>query len=176
MPIHRHSALAPLSRDHHVALQLAVALRSDGLRHLRERLPTDPRALAAYVCRYFKDELEPHFAIEELELMVAVDGLDREIDTICADLRRDHDKMRALIAELGQTTEIATIVDLFDRFGRLLEAHVRAEERTLFGRVEALLDPKTLAEIAPRLDKGAPTPLETERPTNRSRRAEKRVV
>ena len=170
MPIQRHSALAPLSRDHHVALQLAVALRSDGLRHLRERLPADPVALGAYVCRYFEDELEPHFAIEELELMVAVDGLDRAVDTMCADLRRDHDKMREIIADLQCAKDKAVILALLDRFGTLLETHVREEERTFFGRVQELIDPKTLAEIAPRLEKGPPPArVATERPPPRRR-------
>ena len=175
MPIQRHSALAPLSRDHHVALQLAVALRSDGLRHLRERLPADPRALAAYVCRYFEEDLEPHFAIEELELMVVVDGLDRAIDTMCADLRRDHDKMRDIVADLRRAADDAIIAALLDRFGRLLETHVREEERTFFGRVQELIDPKVLAEIAPRLERAAPPArIATEGPPPR-RRAVKRA-
>lgn len=176
MPLKRHPALVPLSRDHHRALQLAVALRSDGSRHLREHLPASPRALATYVCRYFDDELAPHFATEELELMVAVDGLDREVDTICADLRRDHDKLRAIIAQLRRTSEGAILVALLDRFGRLLEDHVRAEEQTLFARVPDLLDEKVLAEIAPRLDNGDPaTRTQTPPHSEPRRRAAKRA-
>ncbi len=151
MPIHRHAALAPLSRDHHIALQLAAALREGGSRHLRSRLPPEPLALAAYVRRLFELELEPHFAAEELELMVAVDGLDRDLDTLCAELRRDHDRMRRLIMELSRTADATAIADILDRFGTLLEAHVRVEERTLFTRVQELLDAPALAKIAPRL-------------------------
>ncbi len=118
---------------------------------MRSTLPSAPLALAAHVCRYFEDELAPHFATEESELMVAVDGLDRELDATCADLRRDHDRMRSLIADLACMTDGADITELLERFGTLLEAHVRAEERTFFARVQEVVDPGALSALAPRL-------------------------
>lgn len=151
MPIHRHPALAPLSRDHHLALQLAAAVRARGSTHLRARLPRDMRALAEYVRGVFRDEIEPHFQVEERQLMVAIDGLDPSVDTLCADLRRDHDMMRALIRDLDGAIDDAAIAALLDRFGERLEAHVRAEERTLFARTQQLLDARTLDRMAPRL-------------------------
>ncbi|HEY2515890.1 MAG TPA: hemerythrin domain-containing protein [Polyangiaceae bacterium] len=151
MPLHRHPALVPLSKDHHAALQLALALRLDGSEHLRRRLPQPTSALVAHVRRVFIEELEPHFRTEELELMVVVDGLDQELDALCANLRREHARMRLLIRALAQTYIEAEQLALLDQFGRLLEAHIRAEERALFTRVQELLGGGTLAKIAPRL-------------------------
>jgi hemerythrin-like domain-containing protein len=155
MPLQRHPALAPLSRDHHEALQLAAAVRSPGSRHLRARLPSGPRALAAHVRRVFDEDLAPHFGIEERELMVAVDGLDPELDTMCAEVRRDHDRLRSLIADLASATDESAIIAILDRFGRLLEAHVRFEERTVFKRIQEVLDTQKLAQMTPRLVRAA---------------------
>jgi len=153
MPLHRHPALAPFSRDHHRGLQLAAALRADGSQHLRRGLPGAPRALAAHVQRVFAEELEPHFEAEELNVMAVVDGLDRDVDALCADLRREHDVMRAQMRELAAARDDATTLAILDRFARLFEAHVRTEERTLFTRVQELVDARTLAQIALRLER-----------------------
>lgn len=151
MPIHRHPALAPLSRDHHLALQLASALRKDGSPHLRARLPHGSAALSAHVRHVFEEELEPHFRVEERHLMVALDTLDPSLDALCAELRRQHDAMRRLVRDLATVTDDDAVAAILDRFGRLLESHVRTEERALFGRAQDVLGGHELDEIAPRL-------------------------
>jgi iron-sulfur cluster repair protein YtfE (RIC family) len=150
MPIRRHPTLAPLSRDHHLALQLARGLIAGGSPHLRAQLPSDPRALVAHVRNVFADEIEPHFEVEERCVMPAVNGRNAELDAVCAEIKAEHDTMRALVTELGgPELTTAEIDERLDRLGRLLEAHVRKEERSLYEGVQETLDEHELLQLAP---------------------------
>lgn len=149
MPIRRHPALAPLSRDHHLALQLARALIAGGSQHLRAQLPDDPHALVAHVQKIFADQIEAHFAVEEESVLPAVSGRSAELDAECAEIRAEHDTMRALVTELARPNQTAAEIELrLDHLGKLLEAHVRKEERTLYEHVQATLDEGELSELA----------------------------
>jgi hemerythrin-like domain-containing protein len=147
MPIRRHPALAPLSRDHHVALQLARGLITGGSAHLRAELPSEPRALADHVRALFASEIEQHFAVEEQSVLPAVKGRG-DLDAVCAEIAAEHGAMRGLVSELADpalTNE--QIMDRLDRLGRLLEAHVRKEERSLYEGVQGSLDEGELATL-----------------------------
>lgn len=149
MPIRRHPALAPLSRDHHVALQLARALITGGSQHLRAQLPEDPHALVAHVQKVFADEIEGHFVVEEESVLPAVHGRSAELDAECAEIRAEHDTMRVLVSELGRPPLNDAELELrLDQLGKVLEAHVRKEERTLYEHVQTTLDERELSELA----------------------------
>jgi len=126
----RHPDLQPLSDDHHAALVLARRLR-------RAEGPLGP-ALAHEVRQRFAAELEPHFEVEERLLFpaLALHGATRVVDQAVA----DHRRLRALVS--GAWSE-----ETAGEIGRLLERHVRFEERSLFPEAEAIVLPVELRRV-----------------------------
>lgn len=152
VPLRRHPALAPLSREHHHALLLARGLKRGASDHLRATLPHDERALAAHVCGVFDAELAPHFAIEEELVVPAARGRDGSLDAVCDAVLDEHARLGAMIAELrAPATSPMRIAELLDAFGTLLELHVRNEERVLYERVQDVLDETALAALGARI-------------------------
>lgn len=152
--MHRHPALAPLSRDHHLALQLARGIQKTASPHLRSTLPAGTRALAAHVIAVFADELEGHFDAEEKLLIEAVRGREPELDALSAEIVREHSEMREMARQLAlPDLSDGSCMELLDRLGVALEAHVRKEERSLFERVQALLDEGALLRLGARVER-----------------------
>lgn len=164
MPIQRHDALRSLSRDHHLALQLARGLQSGASPLLRAQLPNEAHALALHVRRVFNEELEAHFKAEDLVLAPATAGRDTELDRIWREIEAEHVELRALVASLADSNlDDASIEAMLDRFGRLLEAHVRKEERSYYQRIQEVLDGESLERLGAALERhlayhGAQTP------------------
>lgn len=157
MPLRRHPALASLSREHHSALILARAVQQGVSAQLRARLPAEPRALAAHVAKVFAAELAPHFAAEDEVVLVAARGHSPELDAVCEEIADDHARLRAMIEQLGvPSLEESQIGTLLDAFGKLLEAHVRKEERSLYEGVQEALDEGALVLLGERLAALAP--------------------
>ncbi len=120
----RSPALIALSREHHTALVLA--------KRAQRGTPADPQALMTQLVAVFDRDMEPHFLTEENDLLPALRdcGQHERVDRTLAEhrsLRNEVDRLRA-----GDTEAIAA-------FGKLLEAHVRFEERELFAVAEKLL-------------------------------------
>jgi hemerythrin-like domain-containing protein len=143
----RHDALAPLSRDHRRALELAEGLKQGGSAHFRAMLPSTAKERAAHVGRVFADELEPHFQAEEVVLHPATRGRDEALDAVWKRILADHGQLRALRDELTERAMDADLDARLDRFGQLLADHVRYEERELFPRCEAALSPRELQAL-----------------------------
>lgn len=131
----RDPSLAPLSRDHHRALVLARALKRDAPAALTARLPRGPVELAEHVRGWFARDLEPHFAIEEVDLVPASDLAGEPLRSLAQRVLHDHAALRASVADLAAD---AALTDRLDTFARLLEEHVRFEERSWFVALEAL--------------------------------------
>lgn len=125
----RSEFLKPLSREHHSALSL-------GMSCIRAAESGDKESIAA-VCeklnRAFRNELEPHFNLEEkdlfprMELAGAAELVKRAL--------KDHAALREMITKINTEktpTELAA-------FGALLIAHVRFEEKELFNVAEKIL-------------------------------------
>ena len=134
----RSPELAPLSRDHHVALEVALRLRR-----------AEPDTIAAAVERfgeYWRAAGERHFQIEEAVLLPALPGDDPEWAEATARIEREHDDIREraetiLAAAAGAPTEGAR------ELGELLSAHVRYEERHLFVLLEQRLSSAELTAV-----------------------------
>jgi hemerythrin-like domain-containing protein len=121
----RHPSLRPLSSDHHAGLVLARKARQAAT----GRIDDQQDAWTTLVAR-FRAELEPHFQLEEDELLPA---MWRKGETSLVERTLiEHEDMRALIAE--NRTENLT------RFAELLTAHIRFEEHELFERAQERLD------------------------------------
>ncbi len=132
----RSDALAPLSREHHVALE--VALR------LRRATAADGDAARVAFLEFFKEEAREHFRAEEELLLPA---FSRHVDDDDPDVVRvlvEHVEIRRRAQNLAVgPSELADLHEL----GELLNAHVRHEERTLFPRIEAALDAAELEAL-----------------------------
>ncbi len=136
----RDLRLQGLTSDHHHALVLA--------RRLQEAAASGALdvELSAEVRRRYDDDLGPHFAIEEEELLPAL-AMAGRTDLVERTLR-EHGALRDHLAaaESGARSRLA-------EFGTLLEAHVRFEERDLFTACEDLVGPEVLARVARRAPK-----------------------
>lgn len=133
LAVKRSDALAPLSREHHVALE--VALR------LRRATDADAADAQGAFLRFYEDEARKHFRAEEELLLPAFAAHAGPEDPDATRVVREHQEIDRRARELaGARGSLANLHAL----GELLSGHVRHEERTLFPRVEAAL---TSAEL-----------------------------
>ncbi|MCW5942080.1 MAG: hypothetical protein KIS66_07595 [Fimbriimonadaceae bacterium] len=117
----RHPALQPFSRDHNVGLVFA------------RRLARGDDAGDEFA-RLWADELDAHFREEEALLSPLLSEAIRE------KLLEDHQAIRRLAMDLANA-DLALL-------GRLLDAHIRWEERALFPTIEATATEAQLATLA----------------------------
>lgn len=138
----RDPSLQPLSREHHLALAQARAIRwaLSG----REGTPREARASFLAV---WKSLIAEHFVAEErwiLPLVPRPEDAER--------LRDEHERLRALVERLSEERpEAEPDLDLLRRLARALEEHIRWEERHLFPAIEAGVPPEELREAGQRL-------------------------
>jgi hypothetical protein len=115
----RSPALAPLSRDHHHALDVA--------RRLRRATSEDLDEVRAYLESFWAERGAEHFALEEREL--TADRLDSPAWRAgVARMLAEHEEIRVRTVDS---------VDAAHELGELLHDHVRFEERELFALLEA---------------------------------------
>ena len=135
----RSSELAVLSREHHVALEVALRMqRAD---------EKDVVAVAEAALAFWHQEGREHFRLEEEVLLPPfvreVGDDDSDVARVLAEHADITQRMSALERD-GSAVPVNTL-------GELLRDHVRHEERILFGRIEAALDPDELAEVGAEL-------------------------
>src|SRR5215218_10023514 len=132
----RHSALIPLSRDHHDGLVQAVGLRraaADGDASAR-------LAAAREFVKFFRNEERVHLRDEEEELFPL---FFRHVQSQPAPLREAR-VQHLQLEGFARTLEIVEDPGSVDRetlyaAGELLDAHNRLEERQLFPLIEQLV-------------------------------------
>ena len=146
----RHSGLIPLSWDHHDALVLAQGLILGQSQAPRSDWPTDRRAQVDRVIAFFAHTLRSHFEVEEVHLFPAVVTHVRGAADLVAQLVEEHDAMRTRIRDLERDPTTDLDVRL-PSLGRLLEAHVRREERGLFETMQQEMEPADLETLGARL-------------------------
>lgn len=139
----RSEQLSPLSREHHVALE--VALR------LRKASDADAETARDRFLRFFDSEGREHFRAEEEILLPAFARHAAPDDPDVARVLTEHEELRRYAAELSAAP---VGLDTLHAVGRLLHDHVRHEERTLFPRIEAALDDDELAAVGAELAAG----------------------
>ncbi len=136
----RSAALAPLSRDHHQALEVALRLR---------RAQDDDAAAAIEGFRAFWHAIgSRHFEIEEQLLLPALPETDPEWRAACERVRDEHARLRAAGDALAAQPSAADA----RAAGELLHDHVRFEERELFGVLEERLDLDALTALGRAVD------------------------
>ena len=138
----RHSALLPLTHDHHHVLAKVRRLKraAEG--------GSDPelwRASQDFV-DFFHTEGELHFKEEEEEL-VPIFGVTLPPEAV--EMLEDHVILRDLVAALAHEANVASVepvtaLRVADRFA----AHVRFEEKVLFPLLESVATEKQMNEIS----------------------------
>jgi hemerythrin-like domain-containing protein len=130
----RHEALALLSSDHHHGLSIAKMVRSG------ERINSEGTAeIYKKLTDFFNNELVKHFSEEEAYLVPPLKG-----NILIMRMCEEHKQLRDIFASLGSTDDME---DTLITFGKMLESHIRFEERELFPMIENTLPEKTLIEI-----------------------------
>jgi hemerythrin-like domain-containing protein len=128
----RTAELAPLSRDHHGALEHAL--------RLRRASDEDAAAVVAKFLAFLVDDGRAHFAQEERLLVPAVP--DEHAD-LARRVHAEHEEILRRAEALGRYPDAAYAREL----GELLSRHVRFEERELFPLLERVLPTARLLEI-----------------------------
>lgn len=136
-PIERHEALAPFSRDHYTGLVQ--------VQHLRKAADADAvarrKAVAAFIDAW-DHEIAQHFDDEERLLSDLLSGDDQ------SRLLEEHARIRELAGQARSLRKHTDPdADVLRTVSQTLEAHIRWEERELFGRVQQALDEKQLAAL-----------------------------
>jgi hemerythrin-like domain-containing protein len=131
----RSEALAPLSRDHHVALVVA--------RELSRSTEADAEAAATRFVEFLARHELAHFALEEAVLLPAL-GADDPATEFGRRVREDHEFLRSAMRRLEKSPRSLALVH---DTGARLRAHVQMEERELFPYLERTLEPAELDRI-----------------------------
>jgi iron-sulfur cluster repair protein YtfE (RIC family) len=137
----RHPTLQQLSRDHQLALAVALELT-------RAVEATAPAARGRFL-NFWRAEGRQHFRQEEEILLPAFARRGDPRHPIVARVLTDHVELRGDAAELAEDANPSPA--LLRRVGARLQAHVRREERQLFPLIESTLDDRALRALAARL-------------------------
>jgi iron-sulfur cluster repair protein YtfE (RIC family) len=138
----RHPALYTLSHDHHQGLILAQQLKKGAPQY--KGMPSTLEAKKEYTLAFYKSELIKHFKEEEEILFTAVIKKDDKVDNLITEIISEHRKMESLVNNLEQTLHLEGVLD---ELGKLLERHIRKEERKLFPMIQELFSEEELANI-----------------------------
>lgn len=122
----RSDFLAPLSREHHLALKHALALKKADTHSSRD-------ACRSFL-EFWDDRGQAHFRAEEETLLPVVsDWIDPRSDDVSGVLA-DHVEIRRLVQRVRSEP---SDIELQHALGHALDRHVRREERRLFPLIEA---------------------------------------
>jgi iron-sulfur cluster repair protein YtfE (RIC family) len=139
----RAPELQPLSREHRDALILARRLRRSG-----EGIEPLPAALD-HLTAAWRERIQPHFREEEellLPAFAAVAGVDH---ALIVRTLTEHAALRLTVRQIaagGDPSQLAVAL------GRMLDDHIRFEERVLFPAIEAALPPEALAALGEEIE------------------------
>jgi iron-sulfur cluster repair protein YtfE (RIC family) len=147
----RHPALIPLSQDHHKALLLAQLIKKNA--PVYHGLPTDLMGKMNFAKEIYHTELENHFRDEEQFVFPYLNGKDVELDNLISEIVHEHIILKERITSLNDNLNL---VDELDEIGKILEEHVRKEERILFEKAQTILNDEELRLIQNKFDESRP--------------------
>lgn len=124
----RFQALQPLSHQHHNSLMACLLLRKGIERR------ADLSILNDFMGRLFREDIEPHFEAEEKHLFPLLNISDKRLFHI---LQNDHSLLRNLADRfLNGRADYGFLAS----YSRLLELHIRFEERVAFHSIQEHLN------------------------------------
>lgn len=135
----RHIALITLSSDHQNGLAVANKLKYSYKPTSSEIPPPSPEQLKELLLKFFREHLGQHFKTEEK--ILAPNFPENEM---MQRMLNEHVILNKMISEIES---IPAGKDTLNDFGKMLEAHIRFEERELFPMIEKNLSEEQLSEI-----------------------------
>ena len=138
--------LHSISHDHFTGMMLTQIIRKgnsvndDFLKNIDEKVN--------YTIHFYDQELANHFYLEEQILFPLVRGLSEEIDGIINRIVDEHQFVTELVKELNFKTDLE---NKLDRISRVLEEHIKLEERVLFPKIHEALSDNELTALARKL-------------------------
>ncbi len=151
----RHPALVELSIDHHQGLLLAQVLMMQGKSY--PGYPIDTEGKSDYTLSFFKTELIRHFRKEEEIVFPNFRHKNKKLDDLIDEILDEHLKFYEMIRKIEDDKENYKL--LLD-FGKLLESHIRKEERQLFQMIQELADEKIMTSIKEKIESFAQNQLD----------------
>ena len=147
----RHPALIPLSHDHHHGLLLAQLLKRNAPEY--HGLPKDLIGKMNFAKEMFYKELEHHFKDEEDFVFPYLKGKDVELDNLISEILSEHIILKEKILSLNDNPKL---IDQLDEIGKILNEHIRKEERVLFEKAQTILNDEELKMIENKFDESRP--------------------
>jgi len=138
----RHKALQSLSQEHHHGLMLAQLIKAEGPEF--QGLPHTIADKKLYTIKFFEENLIPHFKKEEEILFPLSRKKNSNVEKQIDELIEEHKKIGLLIDKLK--ISIKPEVELY-HLGKLLDAHIRKEERELFQIIQEILSEDELVKL-----------------------------
>ena len=135
----RHKALITLSSDHQNGLAVSNKLKYSYKPTSSEIPPSSPEQLKELLLKFFREHLHEHFEIEEKILAPYFPEND-----MMQRMLNEHVMLNKMISEIES---VPAGRDTLNDFGKMLEAHIRFEERELFPMIEKNLSEEQLDEI-----------------------------
>ncbi|MBL7930293.1 MAG: hemerythrin domain-containing protein [Bacteroidia bacterium] len=135
-PIKRNESLRNLSRDHHFGLLFCWKVRN-----FLNKVET--KRITAYADYFYKLHLLPHFRQEEKHVFPLLG----EETNLVVEALDDHRCLRLLFDDPNKTTESMALI------AKILERHIRFEERVLFKEIQRLVSEAELISVLGEIDK-----------------------
>ena len=131
-----------LSREHHDGLIAAQLIKKGAPDY--KGMPTDFKGKSEYIVQFYYSHLVPHFQNEEDKLFPLVKDIDENIDSLIIEIIQEHNLIKNYIktVEGNNHTE-----ETLDQLGKLLDNHIRKEERVLFELIQNKCNETELAKI-----------------------------
>ncbi len=146
----RHPAFVALSQEHHDGLLLATRLQQ-GSNALLRLWSHDLHWQSEYVIKFFDDNLRQHFSVEEEIVFPVARQYLPDDSGMVQKLVDQHNDMRSIAESLRLPAE-EKLQNLLTQFGKILEAHIRIEEREFFPLCEARIPEEQIRALGKRIN------------------------
>ena len=146
----RHPAFVSLSQEHHDGLLLATRLQQ-GTNALLRLWSHDLHWQAEYVVKFFDDNLLQHFSVEEEIVFPVARQYLSDHSGMVQKLIGQHEEMRTIVESLRLPVE-EKLQSLLIQFGKILEAHIRIEEREFFPLCETQIPEDQILAMGKRIN------------------------
>ena len=125
---------------------LAQLLKKDA--PVYKGMPVDLEGKSEYAKEAWEGLLKAHIELEERVLFPAISKMTSSLSDLLNELGQEHKQMTYLFENLNPT------IEALDKLGKLIEQHVRKEERVLFQRAQELLTEQDLDQLKTLLSAG----------------------
>ena len=136
MPIKRSIALQPLSRQHHNGLLFCLLL-GKGVKRNASLFD-----MQQFIQQFREQDLDSHFAAEE-KLLLPLAEQYPGLQPLLKQMYAEHILLVDLMETIDRRPDYESILQL----SRLLEKHIRFEEKVLFTSIENVIEAEKLLQI-----------------------------